>query len=71
LRVSARLLGGFGEFDRAAGLVSHPVNLLFWQEERHTVLAADEGFGNRHNRAAVTEEPDPQIGAGQPDSLLK
>ena len=55
-----------GVFDRAAGFVAHPVNLLLWHEERHPILAADEGLGDRHNRAPVVIELDPEIGAGQP-----
>jgi hypothetical protein len=53
------------------GLVSRPVILLLWHDELHHVLALDDGRGDRHNRVAVTEELDPQIGGGKPSSLLR
>ena len=74
LRKSFRITAGpvpflrqlIGIFDGAAGLVSHSINLLLWHEERHPILAADEGLGDRHKGAPVAEELDPEIGAGQP-----
>ena len=74
LRKSFRITAGpvpflrqlIGVFDGAVGFVSHPVNLLFWHEERYHVPAADEGLGDRHNRTPVVIKLDPEIGAGQP-----
>ena len=65
-------LGFDAFFKHFSGLRLFPFRWrIFWHEERHPVLAADDGLGDRHNRAAVAEELDPEIGAGQPGSLLK
>ena len=56
--------------DHLSTQLRHLEILLFCHEERHHVLSADDDLGDRHNRAAITEELDPQFGVGQSGSLL-